>query len=101
VSGIYGHHYPDDYIPDPLTDSAAHRFGLGTLVKLHLYGGDSAIVGLLAIRDVSNWDDLVARVERGMVIEVLASRRRLFAAGAIMWAEVLSDPMEENPMGGD
>lgn len=84
--------------PDPLTDSAAHRLGLGTQVRLHLYR-ESVDVGLLAIRDCSTWDDLVARVDRNMTVEVLASRRRVFTGGAILWAEVLSDPIEETPDG--
>lgn len=85
--------YPE---PDPLTDSAAHRFGLGTRVRLHLYR-ETVDVGLLAIRDCSTWDDLVARINRGMAVEVLASRRRVFVGGSILWAEVLSDPIEEEP----
>jgi hypothetical protein len=82
---------------DPLTDSAAHRLGLGTQVRMYLYGGTFVDCGLLAIRDVTNWDDLVARLVRGMPIEVLASRRRILGGGAVMWAEVLSDPIEEAP----
>jgi hypothetical protein len=82
---------------DPLTDSAAHRLGLGTQVRLHLYGETHVDCGLLAIRDVTNWDDLVARIVRGMNIEVLASRRRIFGGGAVMWAEVLTDAAEETP----
>jgi hypothetical protein len=84
---------------DPLTDSASHRLGLGTQVRLHLYGELHADVGLLAIRDCSNWDDLSARIERGLAIEVLASRRRVFAGGVVLWAEVLSDALEETPEG--
>ena len=84
---------------DPLTDSAAHRLGLGTQVRLHLYGDLHADVGLLAIRDVTNWDDLSERIARGLAIEVLASRRRVFAAGVVLWAEVLSDALEETPAG--
>lgn len=79
---------------DPLTDSASHRLGLGTQVRLHLYR-EAVDVGLLAIRDCSTWDDLVARIDRNMTIEVMASRRRVFTGGVILWAEVLSDPIEE------
>lgn len=80
---------------DPLTDSAAHRLGLGTQVRLYLYGGGYVDCGLLAIREVTTWDDLVDRLVRAMPIEVLAARRRIFGGGAILWAEVISDPLEE------
>lgn len=85
--------------PDPLTDSAVHRLGLGTQVRLHLYGGDFCDVGLLAIRDVSTWNDLADRVLRAMPLVVESGRRRVFGGGAILWAEVLTDPLEEAPVG--
>lgn len=93
----YPAHYPyaRDPGPDPLTDSAAHRFGLGTQVALHTRHGETATVGLLAIRNVTNWDDLADMIIRCQPIEVLASRRRVFAGGVVWWAEVLSDPLEE------
>lgn len=81
--------------PDPLTDSAAHRLGLGTQVALHTRHGETATVGLLAIRNVTNWDDLADMIIRCQPVEVLASRRRVFAGGVIWWAEVVSDPLEE------
>jgi hypothetical protein len=87
------------YEPDPLTDSAVHRLGLGTQVRLWLYGGVSVDVGLLAIRNVSTWDDLAERIVAGQAIEVKASRRRVFGGGAVMWAEVLTDPLEDAPVG--
>lgn len=87
------------YEPDPLTDSASHRLGLGTRVRLHLYGETTVTVGLLAIRDITTWDDLVARVVNNLPIEVLASRRRVFSGSVVLWAEVLSDPIEETPAG--
>lgn len=74
--------------PDPLTDSGIHRLMLGTQVRLHLYGGAVVECGLLEIRDVTNWDDLVGRVLRGMPIEVRGERRAVIGAGATMWAEV-------------
>jgi hypothetical protein len=89
--------------PDPLTDSAIHRLGLGTQVRLHLYGGDSVDCGLLDIRDVTNWDDLEARIVRGMALSVRGARRYVLAGGSIMWAEVTSDPPAEThiwPTGG-
>lgn len=92
-----GHHSTQE--PDPLTDSAVHRLGLGTQVRLYLYGGQSVDVGLLAIRDVANWTDLAEKIIRGQAVEVKASRRRVFGSGAIMWAEVLTDPLEEAPIG--
>jgi hypothetical protein len=84
---------------DPLTDSASHRLGLGTQVRLHLYGDLHADVGLLAIRDCTSWEDLSARIAAGMAVEVLASRRRVFAGGVVLWAEVLSDVLEETSGG--
>jgi hypothetical protein len=80
---------------DPLTDSAAHRLGLGTQVRLHLYGGSHADVALTAVRDVATWRDLVDRVVRRMPVEVLAPRRCAFDGGSIMWVEVLSDAPDE------
>jgi hypothetical protein len=82
--------------PDPLTDSAIHRLGLGTQVRLHLYGGDYVDCGLLDIRDVSNWDDLSARVVRAMAIEIRGGHRSILAGGAVMWADVISDPPNES-----
>lgn len=78
--------------PDPLTDSAIHRLGLGTQVRLHLYGGDHVDCGLLDIRDVSNWDDLEARIIRGMALSIRGGHRAVLGAGAVMWADVISDP---------
>lgn len=80
---------------DPLTDSAAHRLGLGTMVRVYVHGGFSADVSLTAIRDVTTWRDLSDRIVRAMPIEVLAPRRRVFAGGVVLHAEVLSDPVEE------
>lgn len=81
--------------PDPLTDSASHRLMIGTRVMLHLHGGVELEVGLTTIRDVTTWTDLVERIMRAMPIEVLASRRRVFGGGVVLWAEVTSDPTEE------
>jgi hypothetical protein len=80
--------------PDPLTDSGIHRLGLGTQVRLYLYGGTFVDCGLLDIRDVSNWDDLEARIVRGMPISVRGARRRILGAGSVMWAEAISDPLD-------
>jgi len=82
--------------PDPLTDSAAHRFGLGTQVRLHLYK-EHVDCGLLAIRDVSTWNDLISRIASNVAIEVMAPRRRVFSGGVVLWAEVLSDDLEDEP----
>jgi hypothetical protein len=88
--------YIDEERPiDPLTDSMAHRLGLGTVVRLHLYGGSHADVSLTAVRDVSTWRDLAYRIEHGLVVEVLAPRRAVFGKGAVMWGEVLSDQPDE------
>jgi hypothetical protein len=81
--------------PDSLTDSGVHRLMLGTRVVLHLHRGDPIEVALSAIKDVTTWRDLVERVQNGMPVEVLASRRRIFAGGVIFWVEVSSDPLEE------
>lgn len=80
--------------PDPLTDSGVHRLMLGTRVLLHLYRQDPIEVALTAIRDVTTWNDLAYRIMNGMPVEVLASRRRVFAGGVILWAEVSTDPIE-------
>jgi hypothetical protein len=92
-----GNHYTHE--PDPLTDSAVHRLGLGTQVRLHLYGGETCDVGLLTIRDVSTWNDLADRVLRAMPLIVDSGRRRVLAGGAILWAEVITDPLEETQVG--
>lgn len=80
--------------PDPLTDSGVHRMMLGTRVTLHTYK-DQIEVGLTAIKDVATWNDLAERITHGLPIEVMASRRRAFAGGVVLWAEVSSDPVEE------
>jgi hypothetical protein len=102
VSAQYGQrHLYENHVssePDPLTDSAVHRLGLGTMVRLHLYQ-HHVDVGLLTIRDCSSWSDLTDRVMGNLPIEVLASRRRVFSGGIVLWAEVLSDPEEETPKG--
>lgn len=81
--------------PDPLTDSGVHRLMLGTRVMLHLHAGVEIEVGLTTIRDVTTWADLSERIARAMPIEVMASRRRMFGGGVVLWAEVTSDPIEE------
>lgn len=83
--------------PDPITDSGIHRFMLGTRVMLHLHNGAEIEVGLTAIRDVISFTDLAERIVRGMPIEITMSRRRVFAGGVVLWAEVTSDPLEEPP----
>ena len=92
---IYGDH-GRRYNPDPLTDSASHRLGLGTRVRLHLYR-EHVDCGLLAIRDVTTWYDLISRIASQAPIEVMAPRRMLFSGGVVLWAEVLSDDLEETP----
>jgi hypothetical protein len=93
----YARHTEPEQPIDPLTDSAVHRLGLGTLVVLHTRQGEAVTVGLLAIRDVSNWADLVEAIIGCHPIEVLSSRRRIFVGGVVWWAEVLSDPLEQVP----
>jgi hypothetical protein len=68
---------------------------LGTRVKLHLHNGTEVEVSLTAIRDVNTWTDLAERIQRVMPIEVFAARRRAFAAGVVLWAEVTSDELED------
>ena len=94
----YEDYHPDQRNRDPLTDSAAHRLGLGTMVRLHLYK-EYVDCGLLAIRDVTTWYDLISRVANNAAIEVMAPRRRVFSGGVILWAEVLSDALEDEPVG--
>lgn len=90
----YEDFHPDRRNFDPLTDSAAHRLGLGTMVRLHLYR-DYVDCGLLAIRDVATWYDLISRVASQAAIEVMSPRRRVFSGGVVLWAEVLTDELEE------
>jgi hypothetical protein len=87
----YAPEHPDT---DPLTDSGVHRLMLGTRVQLHMYRAEPVEVSLSAIRDVTTWNDLVSRIANGLTIEVMASRRRVFAGGVVLWAEVTSDPIE-------
>ncbi len=87
-------HYPAETTADPLTDSGVHRLMLGTRVQLHMYRTDPVEVSLSAIRDVTTWNDLVYRIVNGLAIEVMASRRRVFAGGVVLWAEVTSDALE-------
>lgn len=75
---------------DPLTDSAAHRLGLGTMIRVHMYGGIEADFALTAIHDVSTWRDLTERIVRGMPVDVMEPRM-VFGGGVILWAEVLDD----------
>lgn len=83
--------------PEPLTDSGVHRLMLGTRVLLHMYREDPVEVALTTIRDVATWHDLVDRIMRGMPIEITASRRRIFGGGVVLWAEVTTDPLEQQP----
>jgi hypothetical protein len=80
---------------DPLTDSAVHRLALGTLVRLYLHDGSHVDVGLTAIRAVSTWNDLAARIALAQPIDVIAGRRRIFGGGVVLWAENMADPADE------
>ncbi len=74
----------------PMTDSGIHRLGLGTQVRLHSAHG-AVDCGLLDIANVSTWSDLVDRVQRGWPVEVTGPQRNVFAPGAVLRAECLSD----------
>ena len=77
---------------DPLTDSAVHRFNLGTQVRLHLHGGAYIDCGLLDLDTVATWSDLVLLVTKVMPIVILGPRRHAFAAGVVLRAECITDP---------
>lgn len=82
---------------DPLTDSAVHRFAMGTQVRLHLHGGTYVDCGLLDISGAATWRDLVEMVQRGIPIEVLGPRRHGFGGGVVLRVECTSDPLPPAP----
>ncbi len=82
---------------EPLTDSGVHRFNLGTQVRLWMHDGTYIDCGLLEIRDVTTWDDVVLLVTKVLPIVVLGPRRHAFAAGVILRAECTSDPAPDAP----
>lgn len=87
---------PDEY--DPLTDSAAHRLMLGTMVRIHQSDQTYTDAGLLTLRnataglDITTWADLVQATIRRHDVEIRAPRRRLLPGWTIIHVEVLTDP---------
>lgn len=88
---------------DPLTDSAAHRLGLGTMIRVYQSDGQYIDVGLLTLRnlqagiDVLTWRDVVDALGAHHDLECRAPRRRFIAGWSITHAEVLSDPDGGHP----
>lgn len=84
--------------PDPLTDSAAHRLMLGTMVAIHQRYVGATEVGLQTLHnidaasDIVTWRDLVDAVHMRHDLEVRAPRRRFIPGWTITHVEVLSDP---------
>lgn len=83
--------------PDPLTDSGVRRLdrGMGTQVALHRLRGEAVVVPLLGIRDVATWHDLQDRVLRAMPIVVESPVRMVFGGGVVLWAECVSDRVDD------
>jgi hypothetical protein len=83
---------------DPLTDSAAHRIGLGTMIRIHQSDRGHTDVGLLTLRnlntgaDIVHWRDLLDSLALHHDLESRAPRRRFIAGWSITHAEVLDDP---------
>jgi hypothetical protein len=85
---------PDDTVEyariPPLTDSGVHRLMVGTVVRVHLSQGPPVEVGLLTIRNVATWEDLVYMISEGRTLDVLGPPvRQVIAGWCIMRVEVV------------
>lgn len=76
--------------PSPLTDSGVIRLRQ-TRIRLHPHGAEPIDVALLDIVGVTSWDDVAILVKSVRPIDVRGERRMSFAAGVILWAEVLTE----------
>lgn len=83
--------------PDPLTDSAAHRLMLGTMLRIHQSDRTYTDVGLLTLRDIdiaadiTTWAQVIQAVHERHDLSVRAPRRRIIPGWTITHVEVLSD----------
>lgn len=64
---------------------------LGTAVRVHCGNGQHVDVGLLTIRNVSTWADLVQMVTEGRTLEVLAPTPMVIVGWSVARVEILPD----------
>jgi hypothetical protein len=62
-----------------------------TRIRLHPHNAEPVVVALLDIVGVTSWDDVAILVKSVRPIDVRGERRMAFAAGVILWAEVLAE----------